>query len=85
MLNYARHTIANGIERENKSFRYTSDEKVKTMKFVKNGFEGYEIKPITGDYYGYKFEVVRPDAKVLDRFYKSLNAKKAIFEELENE
>jgi hypothetical protein len=55
------------------------------MKFVKNVFQGYEIKPITGDYYGYKFEVVCPNGDVLDKFYTKLNAKKAIFEEVEND
>jgi gamma-glutamylcysteine synthetase len=84
MLNQAKFSIAHEVERENRSFRYTSDEKVKTIKFVKNVFQGYEIKPITGDYFKYKFEVICPSGEVLDKFYTKLNAKKAIFEEVKN-
>lgn len=83
MLNQPKFSVAYEIERENRAFRYTSDEKIKNMKFVRSVFQGYEIKPLSGDYSKRKFQVIDPNNNIIGKFYLKSNAKKAIFEHLE--
>ena len=82
MLNQPKFSIAYEIEREDQSYKYTSEEKAKTIVFKDGKFQDFEIKPLKGNYYGYKFEIFK-NGKSHDFFYKKINAKKAIFEQLE--
>lgn len=83
MLNQAKFSVAYEIDRENRCYRYTSDDKIKSMKFVKDAFQGYEIKPLSGDYSKRKFQVIDSNNNIIGKFYLKSNAKKAIFEHLE--